>query len=54
MKRELRIWINDDDVYEYETDEIKPSEMITMGVVLQEAGLKMMGMHELNFDKEEE
>lgn len=54
MKRELKIWINDDDVYEYKTDEIKPSEMITMGVVLQQAGLKMMGKHELEFETEEE
>jgi len=57
--RELRFWINDDETYEYSGENLKPSQIITMGAILQRDGLCEFEISERNWkiheneDKEE-
>ena len=44
--REMRIWIDKDDVVNWQGKNLKPSEIIMMGAVLTEHGLNMMGTQE--------
>jgi hypothetical protein len=41
-KCEMRIWKNTDGTYEWHGKNITAEQMITMGAILQEAGLKWM------------
>ena len=47
MDRSIEIWFTENDVIEFDTKNLKPSEIIAMGAVLQQAGLDMMGELEL-------
>jgi formylmethanofuran dehydrogenase subunit C len=42
-KREMKIWIDKDGVFNWDGTDLKPSEIIAMGAVLQNIGLEMMG-----------
>ena len=52
-QRRAEIWFDEDDVIHWHGHHVKPSEVITMGAVLQEAGLAMMGDMELYDDEPE-
>lgn len=52
--RELVIWINEDDTYEYDGENLKPSEIITMGCILQRDGLCEFELNERVWNKADE
>jgi len=42
-KREMRIWIDENEVVNWQGKDLKPSEVIMFGAVLTQEGLDMMG-----------
>jgi len=53
-ERKVEVWINDDDSYEYYVENLKPSEIITMGAILQSDGLRILGYGTLDWTPEKD